>query len=195
VHILDLIDSMESLLLRDKRFEAAAHFVDFWRGKGAFDFLDDVDQMQSMQSLSKTILDFQALLSERIGLEEYRNIEAPCCLIGGLQSQPAAQQVLARLSSIPSMGRNMLWLIAGHMAPIIQPDLVEPRIMDFIARIDAADDASTSPPAVIATAKSVETNQVSSALNSEALSSELNRIPTKQARRDLWLFPLSPTQT
>jgi pimeloyl-ACP methyl ester carboxylesterase len=185
IHILSLVDTIESLLIRDKKFEATAHFVNFWRGEGAFDKLDDVQQMQSMRCLNKTILDFQALLSERATLEDYRHIEAPCCLIGGLQSQPVAHQVLARLSTMFGASRKMIWLPAGHMAPITNPDLVEPHIIDFIARIDANDDASSSASAVITHAEEAPQGR------REAMPSEFGRISTERAVGELSLLPLA----
>jgi pimeloyl-ACP methyl ester carboxylesterase len=121
---------------------AAARFIDYWAGSGAFPQLPPAVQQSLTRQLPKVELDFAAIGRETLTAEDHRRITAPTCLLSGSSGpQPphAVLDVLARV--LPRVRRHRV--IGGHMAPVTHAGLVNPVIDAFIRGVDALE--LTSP--------------------------------------------------
>jgi pimeloyl-ACP methyl ester carboxylesterase len=116
---------------------AAARFIDYWSGSGAFARLSKEKRHALAQQLRKVSLDFLAVCSEPLTLADCRSITIPVCLIAGLLSPLSAQAVTAALAK--NLPDNQLhWVNAGHMAPITEADKVNPIFSGFIQQVGMA---------------------------------------------------------
>lgn len=123
-------------LANNNPLPAAARFVDYWSGRGAFERLPKEKQQALAAQLRKVGLDFLAACSEPLSLDDYRAISLPTCLIAGLFSPHSTLSVTAALAKhLPDA--QLHWVNGGHMTPIQQPDKINPIIAGFIHQVDA----------------------------------------------------------
>lgn len=110
----------------------AARFIDFWNGnEGALGALPASRQQTFAAHLPKVALDFQALFDSQLSAADYRELSAPTCLIGGLDSPACTRSVIGALAAT-LRHRALRTVDAGHMGPVTHPERVNPRILEFI---------------------------------------------------------------
>lgn len=124
----DEIDAIASVMR--ERFasgawrEAAACFVEYWNGSGAWDMMRPELQAQLVRYLPKAQLDFHALLNEAAAIDDYSRFLFPVRLLCGERSPFPTRLIVERLAAgfpnvdLVTMGG------AGHMGPLTHPDLV-----------------------------------------------------------------------
>jgi pimeloyl-ACP methyl ester carboxylesterase len=115
---------------------AATRFVDYWSGPGAFEQLREERQRVLAAQVSKVLLELVAVSNEACNAAAYRRIEVPTCLIGGHWSPEPAQRLMSMFASLLPHA-SCFAVQAGHMAPIAQPELVNPIFERFIEAVDA----------------------------------------------------------
>jgi pimeloyl-ACP methyl ester carboxylesterase len=119
-----------------KLTDAAARFVDYWSGAGAFAQLPASLQHTVIGQLPKVELDFAAIARESSCADDHRRIAAPTCLLSGGSGPRPPQAVLHLLARVlPRASRHRV--IGGHMAPVTHADLVNPVVDGFIRGVDA----------------------------------------------------------
>lgn len=116
--------------------EAAAAFVDYWNQPGSFAALEEGQQARLAGKLAKVVMDFEALIGAPLSLEDYADLLVPTCLIAGSRS-PASSRAVAELLARTLPCVDFYRIGAGHMAPITQPELVNPLIARFLAEAEA----------------------------------------------------------
>jgi len=111
-------------------------FVDFWNGPGAWDGAGETGR-QRMAAMAPLIQsDFTTSLAETWGLGDLVRIAVPALVLMGLDSPDVAQHVATRIAkAIPGAQLAMLPEL-GHMAPVFQPEWVNPRIHAHLARAE-----------------------------------------------------------
>jgi len=117
---------------------AATRFVDYWSGPGAFEQLREERQRVLAAQVSKVLLELVAVSNEACNAAAYRRIEVPTCLIGGHWSPEPAQRLMSMFASLLPHA-SCFAVQAGHMAPIAQPELVNPIFERFIEAVDASE--------------------------------------------------------
>ncbi len=97
---------------------AAAAFVDYWSGRGAWTMMRPELQTQMVRYLAKGQLEFHALISERVEAEMLAAISVPVRLMRGehapLPTRVIAEELAARLPNADIAVIDG----AGHMGPL-----------------------------------------------------------------------------
>jgi len=110
---------------------AAEYFIDYWNGNGTFSSYPKEIRLILGQGIKKMRLEFQELLGEPLSLNDYKSIDTPVCLMAGRQSPMEARRVSELLAeTLPHC--QMHWVDGGHMAPLLQSDVVNEIIEGFI---------------------------------------------------------------
>jgi len=129
-------EAVTTALAANDATAATRHFIDFWSGSGTYARMDRERQRLMARYIHKVALDFQALFSEPLSAADYRSIEAPACLLWSPQSPYPTQRVAALLQeTLPRIESQSV--PGGHMAPITNPDQVNPHWIRFLAEQEA----------------------------------------------------------
>jgi pimeloyl-ACP methyl ester carboxylesterase len=114
---------------------AAARFVDYWSGAGAWHQLGQTRQEAIVQRMPKVRAEFEALFADQVPPGAWRDLDMPVRLIGGTHSPLPARRVLDLLEQqLPAATRITLDGI-GHMGPVQAPQ----RVLDAITRAQRPD--------------------------------------------------------
>jgi len=122
----------------------AARFIDYWTGEGSFAALPEAKQRLFATQLPKVMLEFRAIALERRATAWLRDISAPVCLMFGRKSPMAPRRIVAHLATQISHV-ECVEINAGHMGPMTHPELVNPGIVQFIARVHQPPKPPASP--------------------------------------------------
>jgi pimeloyl-ACP methyl ester carboxylesterase len=115
---------------------AAASFVDYWSGRGAWKALRPSVQAALTRWAPKAPLDFRALLDERTPASAYSGLRVPALILRG-QHAPVPTRVIAeRLPMLLPAARLAIVEGAGHMGPLTHADKVNAAIVRHIAEVD-----------------------------------------------------------
>jgi pimeloyl-ACP methyl ester carboxylesterase len=117
---------------------AAACFVDYWSGPGAFAQLRETRQLALAAQVPKILAELRAVAEEAHNAAAYRRIEAPIRLVSGLWSPEPAQRLTSIFADMLPQA-SCVEVAAGHMAPITHPELVNPIFERFIRGVDASE--------------------------------------------------------
>lgn len=111
---------------------AARCFIDFWMGEAAFDRMPERNRAVIAEAVTNVQGWKDALFGEPTPASAFRTLEAPVLLLVGKRSPLSSRAVAQRLARLlPNVERVELEAV-GHMAPITDPDAVNPRIADFL---------------------------------------------------------------
>lgn len=100
---------------------AAALFVDYWSGAGAWAALPPHRQRAVVARMPKVSAEFDALFGDRQAVRAYRRLTRPVRLVGGEHSPWPARRILARLADLLPAA-SLAWLPGlGHMGPLEDP--------------------------------------------------------------------------
>jgi pimeloyl-ACP methyl ester carboxylesterase len=111
---------------------AAATFVDYWNGPGAWAGLRPQVQAALTRWAPKVPLDFCALIDERTLAASYRRIQAPMLIMRG-EHAPAPTRLIAGMLTTYPTARLAVVGGAGHMGPITHAGQVNRHILRHIA--------------------------------------------------------------
>jgi pimeloyl-ACP methyl ester carboxylesterase len=100
---------------------AAATFVDYWSGEGAWDAMSPGRQAALAARMPKVHAEFETLFADRVPLAAYSRLTMPVRLIRGDRSPEPARLVVGRLGSqLPNVDVVTLRGV-GHMGPVTHP--------------------------------------------------------------------------
>jgi pimeloyl-ACP methyl ester carboxylesterase len=111
---------------------AAIAFLDYWVGPGALLAMPEPMQTYVIGCMGKVALDFRNLLQPAARQPDFAALTMPVLLLCGGRSTLAARGVVAELRRLLPAPRFLDLAEAGHMAPLLQPDLVNPILLDFL---------------------------------------------------------------
>ncbi|MCR9139028.1 MAG: alpha/beta hydrolase [Alphaproteobacteria bacterium] len=107
-------------------------FIDFWNGTGAWDSMPEHTR-DGLSTLAPSIMaDFANGLSETWSLADLADLPMPVLMLTGMDSPDIAQHVATRIADAIPHSRLALLPGMGHMAPVFEPDWVNPRIYEHI---------------------------------------------------------------
>jgi len=130
--IEDLAHRVGEGLLNGAYLRAAATFVDYWNGEGAWEQLKPSVRDALIRWLPKAALDFRALLEEDTTIRSYRSIDCPVLIMRG-EHAPRPSRVLAEnLQRILPDASLEIVEGAGHMGPVSHSAEVNLRIARHI---------------------------------------------------------------
>ena len=117
---------------------AAASFVDYWGGQGAWEALRPSVQATLTRWAPKAPLDFRALLEERTPISAYMGLRAPTLIMRGQHAPVPSRAIAERLPMLLPAARLAIVEGAGHMGPITHAEEVNEAIVRHIAEADSS---------------------------------------------------------
>jgi pimeloyl-ACP methyl ester carboxylesterase len=115
---------------------AAASFVDYWSGCGAWEALRPSAQAALTRWAPKAPLDFRALLDERTPASAYRSLRVPALILRGQHAPVPSRAIAERLPMLLPKARLAIVEGAGHMGPLTHADQVNAMIVRHIGDAD-----------------------------------------------------------
>lgn len=107
-------------------------FIDFWNGKGCWASMPEHSQSK-LAALAPSILsDFACGFAETWTLQDLQALPMPTLVLMGLESPELAQHVAAEVAAAIPQARLAMLPGLGHMAPVFEPEWVDPRICEHI---------------------------------------------------------------
>ncbi|GKX32511.1 MAG: alpha/beta hydrolase [Rhizobiaceae bacterium MnEN-MB40S] len=119
-------------------------FINFWNGDGAWESLPDKSRGKFASQARSIIADFNAGFAESWTLQDLGAINLPTLMMSGGQSPDIAARVTSHITSAFHDVRTETFLSLGHMAPVFNPDVINPVIQRHIARVEGAEAASSA---------------------------------------------------
>jgi pimeloyl-ACP methyl ester carboxylesterase len=98
--------------------EAAALFVDYWSGEGAWSGLDERHRRSIARQMPKVRAEFEAAFADRVPLAAYEALTMPLCLIGGDASPRPSRLIVERIARQVPHAQTVLLHGVGHMGPL-----------------------------------------------------------------------------
>ena len=116
--------------------QAAARFVDYWSGAGAWDAIDARRRAGLCSRMGKVAQEFGALFADALPLAAYARLTMPVLLLEG-ETTPAPPRAVTRslLRVLPDAAHVRV-AGAGHMGPITHAEAVNGEILRFVGAID-----------------------------------------------------------
>jgi len=114
---------------------AAGYFIDFYNETGTFAGYPDEMKDILCRYVKKLPLGFRALVKEPLSLEDYSKLKVPVCLMAGRQS-PLNSRCVSELLDRHLTDCRFHWVNGNHMAPLLQPEVVNPIIETFIRQTE-----------------------------------------------------------
>ncbi|MDA4845725.1 alpha/beta fold hydrolase [Hoeflea poritis] len=111
-------------------------FIDFWNGAGSFDRFGAGTQAKFAAMAPVILGDFAHGLAESWTLGDLKRIACPMLVLMGMDSPAVAQHVAVRIAEAVDHARLAMLPGLGHMAPVFEPDWVNPRIFEHIAGVE-----------------------------------------------------------
>jgi len=115
---------------------AAAAFVDYWSGSGAWDALRPSVREALIRWLPKAPLDFHALMEEPTPAGAYRNLDFPVLILRGEHAPAPTRAIAEGMSELLPSSRSMVIGGAGHMGPLTHAPEVSALILRHIVDAD-----------------------------------------------------------
>lgn len=111
---------------------AASHFIGYWTAPGGFEAMPEAMQAAVAAGMPKVAAEFGEVLRRRDAPPDFSRLRMPLLLLCGSDTTCAARGVIAELRRrLP--GARFVDVAGGrHMAPLQQPDLVNPLLVDFL---------------------------------------------------------------
>jgi pimeloyl-ACP methyl ester carboxylesterase len=128
-------EMINNFINQGKYAAAAAYFIDFYNETGTFAGYPEEMQEILCRYVKKLPLGFRALVKEPLSLEDYSKLKVPICLMAGHQS-PLTSRCVSELLASHLTNCQFHWVNANHMAPLLQPEMVNPIIETFINRTE-----------------------------------------------------------
>jgi pimeloyl-ACP methyl ester carboxylesterase len=117
---------------------AAAAFVDYWGGVGAWAALRPTVQAALIRWAPKAPLDFRALIEETTPLASYGDLRMPILVMRGEHAPRPTLKIVEVLRSLAPEARLAVIDGAGHMGPFTHGPVVSELIASHIGAAEAA---------------------------------------------------------
>jgi pimeloyl-ACP methyl ester carboxylesterase len=120
----------------------AARFADYWLGRGTWKSMPDKRRAAFLEALVPNFHEWDAVMDESSALEQIGGIAANTLLVSDPQTVLPIREIAGLFVERFSHWRYCSVAGAGHMAPVTNPDLINPIIADFLSG-DTVDSAPT----------------------------------------------------
>jgi pimeloyl-ACP methyl ester carboxylesterase len=117
---------------------AAAAFVDYWGGVGAWAALRPTMQAALVRWAPKAPLDFRALIEESRPLAAYSDLRMPVLVMRGEHAPRPSRKIAEMLASVAPEARLAVIDGAGHMGPSTHGSVVGELIATHIGAAETA---------------------------------------------------------
>jgi pimeloyl-ACP methyl ester carboxylesterase len=112
--------------------KAAAHYMGFWMGRWRWWLAPARLKHGVIDTIDKVAKEFALINEIDADPSDYRDVEAPTCLIMGARTRKPAKAVIDILmATLPSVELRTVPR-AGHMSPLTHPDQVNPLVLEHV---------------------------------------------------------------
>ncbi len=118
-------------------------FINFWNGEGAWESLPDKSRSKFASQARSIIADFNAGFAESWSVKELGSIKVPILMMSGGTSPEIAARVTSHMTGAIHDVRIEMFPSLGHMAPVFNPDLINPVILQHIATVEETETGSS----------------------------------------------------
>lgn len=123
---------LRALLAAGRVADAAAFFVDYWSGEGAWAQLAWHSRASIQARMPIVAQHFDTLFAEALPRAWGARLEMPVLCLTGDRSTPAALRIGGLLQAQLPAARHETLHGLGHMGPITHPERVNPRLLRFL---------------------------------------------------------------
>lgn len=127
-------DETMALLARGALAEAAARFIDYWAGPGAWAATPPERRPRLLAAMRSLRDGWQASFAERWSAADLRSLDIPCLLLTGTRSTAAARRALQLLRGLLPCADVVEFENLGHLGPITHPERIDNAVEAFIFR-------------------------------------------------------------
>ncbi|MEM7112109.1 MAG: alpha/beta hydrolase [Chloroflexota bacterium] len=117
---------------------AASHFINYWAGAPLFEQMPSFMQKMIVNCMPKVGLERQGLFEDCVEVTELSTLTMPTLLLSGKRSTEEVQVLAGILHQALPASRLIRIAKLSHMAPVMNPDVVNPYIIDFLASVSEA---------------------------------------------------------
>jgi pimeloyl-ACP methyl ester carboxylesterase len=113
---------------------AAARFIDYWMGAGAWNAMPAQRREPIAASIVHIASWATALMTEPTPLAAFATLDLPVMLMVGRQSPPSSRAVARLLEGVLPWVQELEFDGLGHMGPVTHPEVVNRAIIGFLER-------------------------------------------------------------
>ena len=114
--------------LSGRTAEAAAGFIDYWSGPGAWEALSPARRSAVQERMHKVRAEFEALFADTVSAASYRKLQMPVHLITGTSSPLPGRRLVDLLARQCTHAKVVRLAGVGHMGPISHVSKVAPHL-------------------------------------------------------------------
>jgi len=111
---------------------AARRFVNYWSGNGVWETMSRDAQAGVFRYLPKSLLEYHAIMGERVPLAAYRNFNFPVLIMRGEHATQTFQLITRQLARAMKIASLHTLDGAGHMGPLTHAAVVNAMIISHI---------------------------------------------------------------
>jgi pimeloyl-ACP methyl ester carboxylesterase len=111
-----------------------ALFVDYWSGAGTWAALSDERRAGLLAVVPNVVHEWDAVMTPWRALPAWASIAAATHIIRAADTRAPTRAIAEMLASAYPQWRSHEVATGGHMAPVAQPDLVNPLIAEILAK-------------------------------------------------------------
>jgi pimeloyl-ACP methyl ester carboxylesterase len=126
------------LALSGRNEEAAALFVTYWSGEGAWTALSASRRMAVMARMAKVSAEFEALFAARFDVRPLAESGIAVRLVAGTRSPAPARRVTELLTRLLPRAQRVTIEGGVHMSPVIDPARLAPHLFYTVAMPELA---------------------------------------------------------
>jgi len=124
------------------RWRAARHFITYWSGAKAWRKFNFAQRSSIADITPKVAAEFDAIMAAHDTMSDMSDLEMPVKIICGTRTRWAAKRV-CQLMAEQIRGSRLLQLVnLEHMAPLTDPDSVNPLLIDYVVPVIEASSSS-----------------------------------------------------
>jgi pimeloyl-ACP methyl ester carboxylesterase len=130
--IIEVASDMRRRLRSNNMPGAAARFINYWGGQGAWDALSVGQQAGIAKRIDVITAQFGSLANDAPRLADYRSLRAPVLMLAGSKVHAPVRRIGELLRfALPNATFEVIPAI-GHMGPITHANVVAQRIAKFV---------------------------------------------------------------
>lgn len=126
------------------RWRAARAFISYWSGAKAWKSLRFAQRSSFAAVSPKVAAEFNAIVAAHDTLSDLSDLDMPVKIICGTRTRLAAKRVCELMAKAISHSRLLQLVNLQHMAPLTDPDSVNPLLVDYVVPAVEASTASAS---------------------------------------------------
>ncbi|MEM7800314.1 MAG: alpha/beta hydrolase [Chloroflexota bacterium] len=136
VEISRMRSAVARLMNSGQAHQAAALFVNYWNGDGAWETLSDTKQAKLAEWMPKLLCEFRFGFGNGLEPAELNGLNMPTLILSGSGSTRAGGASARFVDSL--LPNSTYQRLAGlpHMGPVTHPAIVNRKIVDFVAEVN-----------------------------------------------------------